>query len=99
MVGLIPLFAVETFEPEDLARVPGFCKRMEWFLAHNPDVAEHVDMSQHTDKGARRAAEHRQSQKARAHLQVSFWMKMNFYLRTGCARFRNITRIIPSCCT
>jgi hypothetical protein len=26
---------------------------MEWFLAHNPDVAEHVDMSQRTDKGAR----------------------------------------------
>jgi len=53
MVGLIPLFAVETFEPEDLARVPGFCKRMEWFLAHNPDVADHVDMSERTDKGAR----------------------------------------------
>ena len=53
MVGLIPLFAVETFEPEDLARVPGFCKRMDWFLAHNPDVAEHVDMSERTEKGAR----------------------------------------------
>src|SRR6202042_2998946 len=41
MVGLIPLFAVEAFEPEDLARVPQFLKRMEWFLAHNPDVGEH----------------------------------------------------------
>jgi hypothetical protein len=53
MVGLIPLFAVATFEPEDLARVPDFCKRMEWFLAHNPDVAEHVDKSERTEKGAR----------------------------------------------
>ncbi|HTC40359.1 MAG TPA: hypothetical protein VK703_02240, partial [Candidatus Acidoferrales bacterium] len=53
MVGLIPLFAVESFEPEDLARVPSFCKRMDWFLAHNPDVSEHVDKSQPTDKGAR----------------------------------------------
>ena len=53
MVGLIPLFAVATFEPEDLARVPGFCRRMDWFLAHNPDVAEHVDKSQRTEKGAR----------------------------------------------
>ena len=53
MVGLIPLFAVESFEPEDLARVPSFCKRMDWFLAHNPDVSEHVDKSQRTDKGAR----------------------------------------------
>ena len=70
MVGLIPLFAVETFEPEDLARLPGFVKRMEWFLKHNPDVSEHVDMSQKTDKGSRRAALHRQSEEARAHLQV-----------------------------
>ena len=53
MVGLIPLFAVETIEPEDLARLPGFVKRMEWFLKHNPDVSEHVDMSQKTDKGSR----------------------------------------------
>jgi hypothetical protein len=53
MVGLIPLFAVATFEPEDLARLPGFCKRMDWFLAHNPDVADHVDMTEHTEKGAR----------------------------------------------
>ncbi|MFZ1975862.1 MAG: hypothetical protein WAU89_23675 [Candidatus Acidiferrales bacterium] len=53
MVGLIPLFAVESFEPEDLARLPGFMKRMDWFLKHNPDVSEHVDMSQKTDKGSR----------------------------------------------
>jgi hypothetical protein len=53
MVGLIPLFAVEVFEPEDLARLPSFCKRMDWFLAHNPDVADHVDMTERTDKGAR----------------------------------------------
>jgi hypothetical protein len=53
MVGLIPLFAVEVFEPEDLARLPSFRKRMDWFLAHNPDVADHVDMSERTDKGAR----------------------------------------------
>jgi hypothetical protein len=53
IVGLTPLFAVEAFEPEDLARLPGFCKRMEWFLTHHPDVLDHVDMSQKTDKGAR----------------------------------------------
>src|SRR5579863_3214251 len=53
MVGLIPLFAVESFEPEDLARLPAFVRRMDWFLKHNPDVSEHVDMSQKTDKGSR----------------------------------------------
>ncbi|MDB5312945.1 MAG: hypothetical protein JWO38_7147 [Gemmataceae bacterium] len=39
MVGLIPLFAVETLEPELLARVPGFTRRMEWFLNHRQDLA------------------------------------------------------------
>lgn len=53
MVGLIPLFAVETFEPEDLARLPDFQRRMNWFMLHHPDVPEHIDMSQRTDKGAR----------------------------------------------
>jgi len=53
MVGLIPLFAVETFDPEDLARLPNFKRRMEWFLRHHPDVAEHVDMSRVTPQGPR----------------------------------------------
>jgi hypothetical protein len=53
MVGVIPLFAVETFEPEDLEKLPSFRKRMEWFMAHNPDFSDHVDMSQTTPKGAR----------------------------------------------
>ncbi len=53
MVGLIPLFANETFEPEDLEGLPDFRRRMNWFLNHHPLVAEHVDMSQKTEKGAR----------------------------------------------
>jgi hypothetical protein len=53
MVGLIPLFAVETFEPEDLERLPAFTRRMQWFLRHHPGVSEHVDMSRHTASGAR----------------------------------------------
>ena len=53
MVGLIPLFAVGTFEPQDLARVPDFVKRMNWFILHHSDVPQHVDMSQRTAKGAR----------------------------------------------
>jgi hypothetical protein len=39
MVGLIPLFAVETLDPELLAKVPGFNRRMEWFLTYRPDLA------------------------------------------------------------
>jgi hypothetical protein len=53
MVGVVPLFAVETFEPEDLEHLTGFRRRMQWFLDHHPDVGEHVDMSRHSERGAR----------------------------------------------
>jgi hypothetical protein len=53
MVGLVPLFAVETFEPEDIANLPSFSRRMRWFLDHHSDVGEHVDMSRHTPQGSR----------------------------------------------
>jgi hypothetical protein len=39
MVGLIPLFAVETLDPALLAAVPAFAQRMEWFLHNRPDLA------------------------------------------------------------
>jgi hypothetical protein len=53
MVGLVPLFAVEAFEPEDYGKLPGFCSRMQWFLDHNPDVRDHIDMSRKTENGPR----------------------------------------------
>jgi len=54
LVGLIPLLAVKTLEPEDVEGRTGFLKRMQWFLDHHPHISEHVDSSQHTDKGVRR---------------------------------------------
>jgi hypothetical protein len=53
MVGLVPLFAVEVFEPEDLARVPAFSRRMQWFIDHHQETSEHIDMSRSTEKGSR----------------------------------------------
>jgi hypothetical protein len=53
MVGLIPLFAAETFEPEDYGQLAGFRTRMQWFLDHNPEVRNHIDMSQKTKYGTR----------------------------------------------
>ena len=38
-VGLIPLLAVETLEPEVMKQLPEFCARMEWYLEHRPDMA------------------------------------------------------------
>jgi len=42
MVGLIPIFAVDTLEPELIDRLPGFKRRMEWFMANRPDLCGNV---------------------------------------------------------
>jgi hypothetical protein len=42
MVGIIPLFAVEVLEQEVIDRLPGFKKRMEWFLKNRHDLARHI---------------------------------------------------------
>ncbi len=42
MVGLIPLFAVETIEPEMLENLPNFKRRMDWFIEHRPDLTGNV---------------------------------------------------------
>jgi hypothetical protein len=54
MVGLIPLFAVETLDPELLDRLPAFKKRMEWFLNYRPDLASLVSHWDVGGKGSRR---------------------------------------------
>jgi hypothetical protein len=42
MVGLIPLFAVETLDADALERLPAFKRRLDWFIAHRPDLTQHV---------------------------------------------------------
>ncbi|MDE3166799.1 MAG: glucosidase, partial [Acidobacteriota bacterium] len=42
MVGLIPLFAVETLEPGLMNRLSGFKRRMEWFIRNRKDLAANV---------------------------------------------------------
>jgi hypothetical protein len=42
MVGLIPLFAVETLEPEVLDRLHGFKRRMDWFIDNRKDLIDNV---------------------------------------------------------
>jgi glycogen debranching enzyme len=42
MVGLIPLFAVETFDAERIARFPDFSRRLEWFVDNRPDLTAGV---------------------------------------------------------
>jgi len=42
MVGLTPLFAVETLEPEIMERLSGFRRRLEWFVDNRKDLVTHV---------------------------------------------------------
>ncbi|HWE94763.1 MAG TPA: hypothetical protein VG269_12430 [Tepidisphaeraceae bacterium] len=46
MVGIIPLFACEILESDVIDRLPGFSKRMRWFLEHRPDLARYVTYMQ-----------------------------------------------------
>jgi hypothetical protein len=54
MVGLIPLFAVETLEPEALGRLGGFRKRLEWFIDNRPDLTKSVACMRTPGQGERR---------------------------------------------
>ncbi|MBZ5542876.1 MAG: glucosidase [Acidobacteriia bacterium] len=54
MVGLIPLFAVETLEPEVVDKLSGFKRRMQWFLDNVPHVPQHIDMTRQSAHGVRR---------------------------------------------
>jgi hypothetical protein len=54
MVGLIPLFAVETLEPELLHRLPHFNRRLEWYLSYRSDLAALVSRWHEPGRGDRR---------------------------------------------
>ncbi len=42
LVGLIPLLAVSTIDAGTLDRLPGFKRRLGWFLEHRPDLTANV---------------------------------------------------------
>jgi hypothetical protein len=54
MVGLIPLFAVETLDPELLARLPAFKRRLEWFIDNRPDLVGGCSCMRRRGEGDRR---------------------------------------------
>ncbi|MGA2451364.1 MAG: glucosidase [Polyangiaceae bacterium] len=54
MVGLIPLFAVETLDPELLERLPAFKRRLEWFIDNRPDLVGSCGCMRTPGQGGRR---------------------------------------------
>ena len=54
MVGLTPLFAVSTLEPETVSRFPAFWRRARWFLKNRPELAQYCPMMEVPGHGQRR---------------------------------------------
>ena len=54
LVGLTPLFAVETIEPAMLEEVPDFRTRLEWVLTNRPQLAALVSRWYEPGRGERR---------------------------------------------
>jgi hypothetical protein len=42
VVGLVPIFAVQTLEPGLLDRLPNFTRRIQWYLDNRPDLTENI---------------------------------------------------------
>jgi hypothetical protein len=54
LVGLIPLLAVQTLEPEVLVRHDGFRRRLDWFIENRSDLTENVACMRSPGHGERR---------------------------------------------
>jgi len=51
MVGAIPVFACHNLEQKKIDRLPGFRKRMEWFLENRSDLAKHISYMEGREAG------------------------------------------------
>ena len=69
MVGLIPLFAVETLDSELLNRMPSFKRRMEWFIDNRPDLTQNLACMRTTGQNERRLLSIADADKLRRILQ------------------------------
>ena len=48
LVGVIPLFAVEVIDNATIDRLPGFKKRLEWFIANHPELSKQIAFTDHS---------------------------------------------------
>ena len=96
MVGLIPLFAVATLEPELLDRLPGFKRRLEWFIDNRPDLTANVASMRAPGRGERRLLSIVDRQQLVRVLQVML-DPAEFLAPTASGPCRGTTRTIPTC--
>ena len=67
LVGLIPLLAVETLEPDLLELLPRFRRRMQWFLDNRPGAGQAHCLHHHSRRGRAPAAGHCRPRQAGPH--------------------------------
>jgi len=53
LVGLMPLYATTTLEPELMERLPGFLERLEWFEANRPRLSKNITTTERVDKNGK----------------------------------------------
>ncbi len=53
LVGLIPLVAVTVLEEDVIDHLPGFKKRMQWFIEHRGDLAKQISYLEHSERSHR----------------------------------------------
>jgi hypothetical protein len=54
LVGLVPLLAVEVLDQQTIEGLPGFRKRMRWFIHNRPDLSQHISyLDRKSDSGDR----------------------------------------------
>ena len=98
MVGLIPLFAVETLEPELLDRLPGFKRRLEWFIDNRQDLTRNVACMRTEGRAERRLLSIVSADQLRR-CCASCSTSTSFSRRTASARCHALTRTSRTCCT
>jgi len=54
MVGVLPLFAVETIDPKVWEALPNFKERVAWFMQHRPDLTNNVTCMEMVGRADRR---------------------------------------------
>jgi hypothetical protein len=42
IVGLLPMMAVETLQPQLMERLPNFKRRLDWFVANRPELGKNI---------------------------------------------------------
>ena len=93
MVGLIPLFAVETLDPALIDHLPGFKRRMQWFIENRARLSDHIE-TQATDDGPRRFLSLVNRHRLKRVLGATCSTKMNFSRPMASARCHAITATI-----